>query len=57
MQVEARQELAALKEQTGVVLDIDPDEIPESLEEADVHGHKHQDRRRGRRTGGHGFDS
>ena len=36
MQVEARQELAALKEQTGVVLDIDPDEIPESLEEAEM---------------------
>ena len=36
MQVQARQELMALKEQTGVVLDMDPDEIPETLEEAEM---------------------
>ena len=36
MQVQARQELMALKEQTGVVLDMDPDEIPETIEEAEM---------------------
>ena len=36
MQVQARQELMALKQQTGVVLDMDPDEIPETLEEAEM---------------------
>jgi hypothetical protein len=36
MQVEARKELLALKEQAGVVLDMDPEEIPETLEEAEM---------------------
>ena len=36
MQVQARQELMALKEQTGVVLDMDPDQIPETVEEAEM---------------------
>lgn len=36
MQVEAREQLMQLKEQTGVVLDMDPDDIPESLEEAEM---------------------
>ena len=36
MQVQARQELMALKQQTGVVLDMDPAEIPETLEEAEM---------------------
>jgi hypothetical protein len=36
MQVQARKELEALKEMTGVVLDMDPDSIPETLEEAEM---------------------
>jgi len=36
LQVEARDELVQLKEQTGVVLDMDPEEIPETLEEAEI---------------------
>jgi len=36
MQVQARKELQALKEQSGVVLDMDPDEIPETMEEAEM---------------------
>lgn len=36
LQVEAREELMALKSQTGVVLDMDPEEIPETLEEAEI---------------------
>ena len=36
MQVEARKQLAKLKQDTGVVLDMDPDEIPETLEEAEI---------------------
>ena len=36
MQVHARKELQALKEQSGVVLDMDPDEIPETMEEAEM---------------------
>ena len=36
MQVQARQELMALKEQTGVVLDMDPEQIPETVEEAEM---------------------
>ena len=36
MQVQARQELIALKQQTGVVLDMDPEDIPETLEEAEM---------------------
>ena len=36
MQVQARQELMALKQQTGVVLDMDPDQIPETVEEAEM---------------------
>ena len=36
MQVQARKELEALKEMTGVVLDMDPDSIPETREEAEM---------------------
>lgn len=36
MQVQAREKLAALKEKTGVVLDQDPDALPETLEEAEI---------------------
>lgn len=36
MQVEAREQLLALKQQTGLVLDIDPEQLPETLEEAEI---------------------
>ena len=36
MQVQARKELQSLKEQAGVVLDMDPDSIPETMEEAEM---------------------
>ena len=36
MQVEARELLQSLKEKTGVVLDMDPEEIPSTLEEAEI---------------------
>jgi len=36
MQVQAREALKQLKEQTGMVLDMDPDEMPETLEEAEI---------------------
>ena len=36
LQVEAKKELADLKDQTGVVLDMDPDEIPDTPEEAEI---------------------
>tara|TARA_R110002020_G_scaffold475633_1_gene711420 strand:+ start:1290 stop:3704 length:2415 start_codon:yes stop_codon:yes gene_type:complete len=36
LQVEAKEQLAALKEQTGVVLDMDPEEIPDTPEEAEI---------------------
>ena len=36
MQVQARKELQSLKEQSGVVLDMDPDSIPETMEEAEM---------------------
>ena len=36
MQVEARELLRTLKEKTGVVLDMDPEEIPSTLEEAEI---------------------
>ena len=36
MQVQARKELQSLKEQAGVVLDMDPESIPETMEEAEM---------------------
>ena len=36
MQVQAREELKNLKDKTGVVLDMDPAEIPETIEEAEM---------------------
>ena len=36
MQVEAKDLLRSLKEKTGVVLDMDPDSIPDTLEEAEI---------------------
>ena len=36
MQVEARELLISLKEKTGVVLDMDPEVIPDTLEEAEI---------------------
>ena len=36
MQVEARKELQSLKEMTGAVLDMDPEQIPETMEEAEI---------------------
>jgi hypothetical protein len=36
MQVEAREQLIQLKQQTGVVLDIDPEQLPETLEESEI---------------------
>ena len=36
MQVQARKELQSLKEQSGVVLDMDPESIPETMEEAEM---------------------
>ena len=36
MQVEAKELLKSLKEKTGVVLDMDPDSIPDTLEEAEI---------------------
>ncbi len=36
MQVEAKELLRSLKEKTGVVLDMDPDAIPDTLEEAEI---------------------
>lgn len=36
MQVEARKELQSLKEMTGVVLDMDPEQMPETMEEAEI---------------------
>jgi len=36
VQVENKQALRQLKETTGMVLDLDPDEIPDSLEEAEI---------------------
>lgn len=36
MQVQAREALKQLKEQTGAVLDVDPDQLPETLEEAEI---------------------
>jgi hypothetical protein len=36
MQINARKELLALKQQTGVVLDIDPEKLPETPEEAEI---------------------
>lgn len=36
MQVQAREALKQLKDQTGMVLDMDPDELPETLEEAEI---------------------
>jgi len=36
LQVEAKEQLAQLKAQTGVVLDMDPDEIPDTPEEAEI---------------------
>ena len=35
-QVEAKGKLSELKEKTGVVLDMDPDKIPDTLEEAEI---------------------
>ena len=36
MQVKAKEQLSKLKEKTGVVLDKDPDKLPETLEEAEI---------------------
>jgi hypothetical protein len=36
MQVEAKELLRSLKEKTGVVLDMDPESIPDTLEEAEI---------------------
>jgi len=36
MQVEAKRKLKELKDKTGIVLDLDPDEIPDSSEEAEI---------------------
>ena len=36
IQVEAKKQLQQLKEQTGMVLDMDPEQIPETLEEAEI---------------------
>ena len=36
MQVEAKELLLSLKEKTGVVLDMDPESIPDTLEEAEI---------------------
>ena len=36
MQVEAKELLRSLKQKTGVVLDMDPDAIPDTLEEAEI---------------------
>ena len=36
MQVEAKELLRSLKEKTGVVLDMDPEDIPSTLEEAEI---------------------
>jgi len=36
VQVENRDALMTLKESTGIVLDMDPDQLPESLEEAEI---------------------
>lgn len=36
MQIKARKELLALKQQTGVVIDIDPEQLPETPEEAEI---------------------
>ncbi len=36
LQVQARKELQQLKQQTGAVLDLDPDDLPETLEEAEI---------------------
>lgn len=36
MQVQAREKLAELKNKTGVVLDQDPEKLPETLEEAEI---------------------
>tara|TARA_E500000305_G_scaffold28784_1_gene21922 strand:- start:3369 stop:5807 length:2439 start_codon:yes stop_codon:yes gene_type:complete len=36
MQVEAKKKLKELKDKTGIVLDLDPDEIPDSSEEAEI---------------------
>tara|TARA_R110001599_G_scaffold26931_8_gene94868 strand:- start:889 stop:3354 length:2466 start_codon:yes stop_codon:yes gene_type:complete len=36
MQVQAREKLAELKKKTGVVLDQDPEKLPETLEEAEI---------------------
>jgi hypothetical protein len=42
MQVQARKELQSLKEQAGVVLDMDPESIPDHGGGRDVHGYEHQ---------------
>ena len=36
MQVEAKEELKQLKDKTGVVLDLDPDQMPDTPEEAEI---------------------
>jgi hypothetical protein len=36
LQVQAREQLKKLKEQTGMVIDMDPDKVPETLEEAEI---------------------
>jgi len=36
LQVQAKEQLKKLKEQHGMVLDMDPDQMPESLEEAEI---------------------
>jgi hypothetical protein len=36
LQVQAKKELQQLKQQTGAVLDLDPDDLPETLEEAEI---------------------
>lgn len=36
LQVQAREQLQRLKETTGMVLDMDPDQMPETLEEAEI---------------------
>tara|TARA_R100001510_G_scaffold57380_1_gene65260 strand:+ start:1360 stop:3807 length:2448 start_codon:yes stop_codon:yes gene_type:complete len=36
VQIQAKQKLKALKEKSGLVLDIDPDELPDSIEESEI---------------------